>query len=113
MIEEENVLTRAGVNARRDNRTGPAPETKPGKGAQGHKPYTPQFSEMAVISVRRLAWAMGKPMPKAVDLMVRLMPSIVDPAKVCLSCQDSAKCQECIFRGVPTQEEKAALLAVL
>jgi hypothetical protein len=113
MFEEENVLTRAGVDARRDSRADPAPGTKPGKSAPGRKPYTPQFSEMAVVSVRRLAWAIGKPMPKAVDLMVRLLPSIVDPSKVCLSCQDNAKCQECIFHGIPTQEEKAALLAAL
>jgi hypothetical protein len=75
--------------------------------------YSPQFSGLAAVSVRRLAWAMGKPMPAAVDLMVRLLPSIVDPSKVCLSCQDNTKCQGCIFRSAITPEEKAALLAAL
>ncbi|GHV03938.1 hypothetical protein FACS189485_08240 [Spirochaetia bacterium] len=73
--------------------------------------YSPQFSALAAVSVRRLAWAMGKSMPAAVDLMVRLLPSIVDSAKVCLSCQDNTKCQGCIFRSTITPEEKAALLA--
>ncbi|GHT72316.1 hypothetical protein FACS1894110_26710 [Spirochaetia bacterium] len=85
------------------------------KYAPGRKPYTPQFSEMATVSVRRLAWAMGAKvqMPAAVDLMVRLLPSIVDPAKVCLSCQDNSKCQGCVFCTTLTPEEKAALLAAL
>jgi hypothetical protein len=43
--------------------------------------YTPQFSDTATIAVRHLAWAYGKSMPKAVDFMAGLMPSIVDPAK--------------------------------
>jgi recombinational DNA repair protein RecR len=73
--------------------------------------YSPQFSGFAAVSVRRLAWAMGKPMPAAVDLMVRLLPSVLDPAKVCLACKDSSKCQGCIFCRHITEQEKAALVA--
>ena len=75
--------------------------------------YTPQFSAFATISVRRLAWAMGVSMPAAVDAMVRLMPSIVDPSKVCLSCKDNTKCQGCTFRSQLTPQEQGALLAAL
>ena len=53
--------------------------------------YTPQFSPLASVSVRRLAWAMGVSMPAAVNIMVRLMPSIVDPSKVCQLCKDKGK----------------------
>jgi recombinational DNA repair protein RecR len=73
--------------------------------------YSPPFSGLATVSVRRLAWAMGKPMPAAVDLMVRLLPSIVDPSKVCLACKDNTKCQGCIFCQQVSAQEKAALLA--
>ena len=73
--------------------------------------YTPHFSDMASISVRRLAWAMNKKMPATVDFMLRLIPSIIDPAKVCLACQDKTRCQSCTFRNPPTTEELAALLA--
>lgn len=59
--------------------------------------YTPQFSPMATISVRRLAWSLEKSMPKAVDHIIQLLPSIVDPAKVCLSCQDRSKCASCVW----------------
>jgi hypothetical protein len=77
------------------------------------KYYSPPFSALAAVSVRRLAWAMGKPMSAAVDLMVSLLPSTVDTSKICLSCRDNTKCQGCTFRSAITPEEKAALLAAL
>ena len=75
--------------------------------------YSPQFSETAAVSVRRLAWALGLSMPATVDIMVRLMPSIVDPSKICLSCKDNTKCHGCTFRSPLTQQEQSAILASL
>ncbi|MDR0496217.1 MAG: hypothetical protein LBH42_01230, partial [Treponema sp.] len=75
--------------------------------------YSPQFSQLAAVSVRRLAWAMGKPMPAAVDLMVQLITSIVDPAKVCLACQDKTRCRFCGFCNPSAPQEQSALLAAL
>jgi recombinational DNA repair protein RecR len=65
--------------------------------------YSPQFSAHSTISVRRLAWALGIPMTKAVDHIVKLLPSVFDPSKVCLSCKDITKCKECAFccSGLP------------
>jgi len=72
--------------------------------------YTPQFSALASISVRRLAWAMGVSMPAAINIMVRLLPSIVSPSKVCQLCKDKTKCQSCSFLNQPTpQHEQDAL----
>ena len=72
--------------------------------------YSPQFSEMASVSVRRLSWAMGLSMPAAINIMVRLMPSIVNPSKVCDLCKDKTKCQSCSFLNQPTpQHEQDAL----
>jgi hypothetical protein len=73
--------------------------------------YTPKFSAKSSASVRRLAGAMGKPMTKVVDRIVRLLPSLVDPGKVCLACQDKTECKTCVFSQQLTAEEKAALLA--
>jgi hypothetical protein len=73
--------------------------------------YSPQFSALAAVSVRRLAWSMGVSMPVAVDHMVKLIASIVDPAKICFACQDKTRCQTCCFFNPPTQQEQAALLA--
>ena len=77
--------------------------------------YSPQFSEFAAVSVRRLAWALGKPMPKAVDHLVRFLPSVVDPAIVCLSCRDQSMCHTCIFKsaGESSQQGAAAIEAAL
>ena len=73
--------------------------------------YSPQFSEMAAVSVRRLAWAMGSAMPAAVDFMVKLIPSVLDPTKVCFACQDKTRCQSCGFRSPLLPQEQAALLS--
>ena len=73
--------------------------------------YSPQFSQLAAVSVRRLAWAMAKPMPAAVDLMVSLIASIIEPEKICFACQDKTRCHSCSFSSPPTQQEQAALLA--
>ena len=75
--------------------------------------YSPQFSALAAVSVRRFAWALGLSMPKAVDLMSKLLPTFVDKAKVCQSCKDNTKCQGCTFNSQPTEKELSALLAVL
>jgi len=76
--------------------------------------YTPQFSAMATISVRRLAWYMGKPMPAAVDRIIKLLPYIVDASKVCLACKDNSKCQGCTFNTPQlSEEELLAMLAAL
>jgi hypothetical protein len=74
--------------------------------------YAPAFSQLAAVSVRRLAWAMGKPMTETVDHMVHLMPAIVDHGKVCIACKDNTKCKACIFSRLFAQQEKAALTAL-
>jgi recombinational DNA repair protein RecR len=71
--------------------------------------YSPEFSTIATVSVRRLAWALNKSMPKTVDLMVSLMPSLVEPSKVCMSCKDNTKCHACIFSRKFARQEQAAL----
>jgi hypothetical protein len=68
--------------------------------------YSPQFSPLASISVRRLAWAMGISMPAAINILVRLLPTIVNPSKVCNLCKDKTKCQGCSFNNkTPPQEQ--------
>jgi hypothetical protein len=59
--------------------------------------YSPQFSEISAVSIRRLAWSLGVSMPKAVDQVVNLLPSLFSPGVVCLSCKDNTKCKSCTF----------------
>jgi hypothetical protein len=59
--------------------------------------YSPPFSELSAVSVRRLAWFLHVPMSKAVDQVVGLLPSLFSPGVVCLSCKDNTKCKACTF----------------
>jgi hypothetical protein len=104
--EELELETQAAVEHRRRHRPLSPPPMRTGK-ATGHKPYTPQFSPLATVTVRRLAWALQVSMPKAVDRAVATLPSIFPPSLVCPLCKDSAKCELCAFNQ-PSTAEKAA-----
>jgi len=70
--------------------------------------YTPQFSNKATVTVRRLAWALGITMPKAVDKIINELPSIFPPSVVCPLCKDSTKCQTCGFYQQENASENVA-----
>jgi hypothetical protein len=93
----EDIETQAGIDQRRP-RTPPLPPARKTRTAISPKPYTPQFSQLATVSVRRLAWALGLTMPKAVDRIVALLPTLVSPAVVCSACKDDSKCNTCAFK---------------
>jgi hypothetical protein len=69
--------------------------------------YTPQFSNRATVTVRRIAWALQISMPKAVDWAVNVLPSVFSPGVVCLACKDNTKCKLCAF-SQPAAAEAAA-----
>ena len=75
--------------------------------------YSPQFSDMASISVRRFSWALNLSMPKAVDLMVNLLKTVIDPSKVCQLCKDNTKCQACAFSQQVNPEELTVIEPVI
>jgi hypothetical protein len=72
--------------------------------------YSPQFSALSAVSVRRLAWHLGLPVPKAVDQMVNLLPSFFSPGAVCLAYKDNTKCELCAFCRQPNAAENEALI---
>jgi hypothetical protein len=59
--------------------------------------YSPRFSEKAIVSIRRLAWALGVSMPKTIDILVDEISLVFSPAVICPKCQDKTKCQACGF----------------
>ena len=69
--------------------------------------YSPQFSPTAAVTVRRLAWALNMSMPKAVDQIVSLLPSLFSPAVICPQCKDKTKCHCCSFNNVAAAENAA------
>ena len=70
--------------------------------------YSPPFSALASVSVRRYAWALGKPMSEAVDHMVQLLPKMVDRNNVCLVCKDPSRCSSCTFSGQQAADPETA-----
>jgi len=61
--------------------------------------YTPELSDEASCTLRRIAWALHVPMTKALDMVMNVIPMIVDPQKVCAGCRDKTRCQDCTFSG--------------
>jgi hypothetical protein len=74
--------------------------------------YTPQFSDSACVSVRRLAWALGSSMPAAVNRLVGLLPVLFEPDLVCQKCKDKTKCGLCVFSKQVGEQEKAFFLSI-
>ena len=72
--------------------------------------YSPEFSEIAAVSVRRLAWAMGSTMGKAVDVLVRSAPGFINAELVCEKCKDPTRCSVCSFKNSGEMPEKAKAL---
>jgi hypothetical protein len=107
MFEDEEDLEDIETQSGAEHHRPPSPPPTRSRKTIGHKPYTPQFSALATVSVRRLAWALGLTMPKAVDQMVRLLPSLFPLDTVCAACKDNTKCQACAFHQQPAADPAA------
>ncbi len=59
--------------------------------------YTPKLSPYHSATLKRVAWALGKPMTKVIDTIFDNIDSFIDPEKVCLHCKDSSWCPSCYF----------------
>ena len=77
---------------------------------RGFAMYSPDFSEIAAVSIRRLAWAMGANMGQVVDVMVRSLPGYINAEKVCELCKDKSKCPACAFKNSGEMPQKALAL---
>ena len=61
--------------------------------------YTPQLSYQSSCTLRRIAWALGVPMTKAIERVFDHMPAILDKEKVCEGCRDRSRCDDCAFNN--------------
>ena len=66
--------------------------------------YTPELSESASATLRRIAWSLGKPMTMTMNTIFMRIPNLMDREKVCECCRDTSACNICGFNG----SEKAA-----
>ncbi len=61
--------------------------------------YTPELSQESSCTLRRIAWALGVPMTKAIEMVFDHITKIVDSKKVCAMCRDRSRCDECVFKS--------------
>lgn len=59
--------------------------------------YTPEMSQEASRTLRRIAWALGKPMTRTLDFVMKNITLFIDPEKICGKCKDASICKACIF----------------
>ena len=60
--------------------------------------YTPELSYQHSCTLRRIAWALGMPMTKALQEVLDYVGKAVDRKKVCDACRDKTRCLGCAFK---------------
>jgi len=63
--------------------------------------YTPELSDYHSATLRRISWALGRPMTKSIEAVFDAIAQILDKDQICAKCRDP-KCQrgeECIFQS--------------
>ena len=61
--------------------------------------YTPQVSAYHSSTLKRISWALGKPMTKVIDTVFDNVDTFIDPGKVCEKCKDRSRCENCYFNS--------------
>ena len=59
--------------------------------------YTPELSQKHSCTLRRIAWALGMPMTKAIEIVFDYLARTLDSNKVCEACRDRTRCSDCVF----------------
>jgi len=59
--------------------------------------YTPELSYEESCTLRRIAWALGMPMTKAIGEGIDYACKAVDAKKICEACRDRTRCEGCAF----------------
>ena len=59
--------------------------------------YTPELSQKHSCTLRRIAWALGMPMTRAIEEVFDYVGRIIDKSRVCKTCRDKTKCSDCVF----------------
>ena len=66
--------------------------------------YSPELDMLHSAALRRIAWALKKPMTKTIATIIDNLMFIVDPGEVCEACKDKS-CESCMFGdATPTAE---------
>ena len=61
--------------------------------------YTPELDMDESAALRRVAWALGLPMTKAMSCVINFAVEKIDSRRVCVACRDRSKCSTCPFNN--------------
>lgn len=61
--------------------------------------YTPELTKSSAATLRRIAWALNKPMTKTMNVIFLKLPKLMNREDVCKSCRDPSACDICGFNG--------------
>ena len=59
--------------------------------------YTPELNIKYSGTLRRIAWAFGIPMTRAIEGLFDHASKFIDGKKVCKACRDDSFCEQCPF----------------
>lgn len=62
--------------------------------------YTPELSQIGSATLGRLAWYLGKPMTKSLEMLIELTSlkiAEMRAGEVCSVCRDNTICEHCPF----------------
>jgi len=66
--------------------------------------YTFELSTQAFNTLQRVSWALAIPMSLTAEIIFEQLPELLDPLKVCSTCQDQTRCRECQFHSQNDKE---------
>ncbi|HPC67679.1 MAG TPA: hypothetical protein PLL96_10395 [Syntrophorhabdaceae bacterium] len=61
--------------------------------------YTPELSQRSSSMLRRIAWAIGMPMTKALEEIIEHVIKHIRKDEVCRRCRDKSFCSGCGFNN--------------
>jgi malate synthase len=59
--------------------------------------YTPELSQKSSSMLRRIAWAVGKPMTITMEMIFEELPAFIKKQEICSKCRDKSLCSGCGF----------------
>jgi len=74
---------------------------------EGIMAYTPELAYENSCTLRRIAWALGMPMTKAINHILEHLGKALDARKVCERCRDKTRCEGCAFNRKDQDNEAA------
>lgn len=64
--------------------------------------YVPKLSATSICRLKRLSWALNKPMTTTLDQLIHVLCQHLDQQLVCNACHDRSRCELCGLQAMHT-----------